>query len=483
MNFTALTNRGTERRYSCLVKAIRACLWYFFPKSRLFGRPGRFGGPRWRDCLCQSLLNIRNPITVRGIFEILMCDSLLPGPRVVYCLSSLVDKIMQCFSMFDPHFRRIARWGCRCLVLALLISLAGCQKDDPPAVAKPPDVRVMTVALQDVPVYQEWIGSLDGYVNAQIRAQVSGYLLSQNYKEGSFVKKGDVLFQIDPRPFEATLEQTKGQLGMAVAQQGRTDLDVARFTPLVKSNAMTQEELDDAVQSSLAAKANVTLAEAVKKQAELNLEFTRVISPIDGIAGIARAQIGDLVGPGSGNLTEVSTVDPIKVYITVTEQYYLDHLAGYLSNGDGSGSELDLELVLANGSVYPHKGKFYFLDRQVEPGTGAIKIAVLFPNPGNLLRPGQYARIRARTETRKDVVVIPQKAVTELQGSFQVDVVTSSNLVAIRQVTVGTQISNRWVIEDGLKSGDLIIVDGLQKAVAGKAVNPLPLEQPAPAKG
>ena len=427
-------------------------------------------------------MNIRNPVCVRGMFEILMCESLLLGPRLVYCASSLVAYIMQCLSVFDPHLRGIARWGYRYLALALLLPLAGCQKDDPPAVSKPPDVRVMTVALQDVPIYQEWIGTLDGYVNAQIRAQVSGYLMSQEYKEGSFVKKGDVLFRIDPRTFDAALEQAKGQLGMANAQLGRTDLDVARFTPLVKSNAMSQEELDNAVQASLAAKANVTLAEAVKRQAELNLEFTQITSPIDGIAGIARAQIGDLVGPGSGNLTEVSTVDPIKVYITVSEQYYLDHLAAYLSAGDGSGSELELELILANGSVYPQKGKFYFLDRQVEPGTGAIKIAVLFPNPGNLLRPGQYAKIRARTEMRKGVVVIPQRAVTELQGSFQVDVVGADNMVSIRSVTVGTQMSNNWVIESGLKASDVIIVDGLQKAAAGKAVNPLPLEDPAPAK-
>lgn len=370
--------------------------------------------------------------------------------------------------------------------MALLLGTAGCKKAEPPPPLPPPDVQVMTVALQDVPVYQEWIGSLDGYVNAQVRAQVSGYLMSQDYKEGSLVKKGDVLFQIDPRPFEAALNQAKGQLGMAEAQLGRTEKDVERFTPLAKDNAISKEELDDAVQSNLAAKASVAMAQASVQQAQLNLDFARVTSPIDGIAGLARAQIGDLVGPASGNLTLVSTVDPIKAYITVYEQYYLDHLAGYLSASKDGNGDLELELILANGAVYPKKGKFYFLDRQVEPGTGAIQVAVLFDNPGNVLRPGQYAKIRARTEVRKGVVLVPQRAVTELQGSYQVNVVSNaggSNLVFIRPVKVGAQMSNQWIIESGLKSGESIIVEGLQKATPGKAVNPQPMKLAASGKG
>jgi membrane fusion protein (multidrug efflux system) len=380
----------------------------------------------------------------------------------------------------------ISRRAVLFVATALLGGGAGCKKADPPPPPGPPEVQVMTVALQDVPVYQDWIGMLDGFVNAQIRAQVSGYLMSQNYKEGSFVKKGDVLFQIDPRPFKAALDQAKGQVGMAEAQLGRTELDVKRFTPLASSNAISQEELDDAVQSNLAARASLDVAKAAREQAQLNLDFASVTSPIDGIAGLARAQIGDLVGPGTGNLTSVSTLDPIKAYITVTEQYYLDHLAGFAAEDSADGGGMELDLILANGAVYPQKGKFYFLDRQVEPNTGAIQVAVKYPNPGNVLRPGQYAKIRARTEVRKGVVLVPQRAVTELQGSFQVDVVTptgGSNVVSIRPVKVGPQMSNMWIIEEGLKSGESIIVEGLQKAGPGKVVNPQPVPIPASAKG
>jgi membrane fusion protein (multidrug efflux system) len=277
----------------------------------------------------------------------------------------------------------------------------------------------------------------------------------------------------------AVLDQAKGQLGMAEAQFGRTELDVKRFIPLARSNAISQEELDDAMQSNLAAKASVAAAQAATNTARLNLDFASVISPINGIAGTARAQIGDLVGPSTGNLTEVSTLDPIKANITVSEQYYLDHLAAYLNRTNEGDGELELELILANGAVYPQKGKFYYLDRQVDPTTGAIQVAVLFPNPGNVLRPGQYARIRARTELRKGAILVPQRAVTEVQGSYQVDVVSDaggSNLVSIRPVKVGQQMSNMWLIEEGLTAGERIIVEGLQKVTPGKAVTPQPIK-------
>ncbi len=394
---------------------------------------------------------------------------------------------MRLFELLNLHGPGIPRRGALFVELALLLGAVGCQKAGPPPVAAPPpDVQVMTVTFQDVPIYQEWMGSLDGFVNAQIRAQVSGYLLSQNYKEGSFVKKGDVLFQIDPRPFDALLKQADGQLGMALAQLGRTELDVKRFTPLALSNAISGEELDDAVQSNKAAAASVAVCQAAKQQAQLNLDFASVTSPIDGVAGLARAQIGDLVGPATGNLTEVSKLDPIKAYITVTEQYYLDHLAAFAARDPSDDGGMDLELILANGAVHPQKGKFYFLDRQVEPNTGAIQVAITFPNPGNVLRPGQYARVRARTELRKGVALVPQRAITELQGSFHVDVVTKtngSNVVSLRPVTVGAQMSNMWIIESGLQSGESIIVEGLQKAVEGKPVNPQPVtNSPGPSK-
>jgi membrane fusion protein (multidrug efflux system) len=361
--------------------------------------------------------------------------------------------------------------------MTLLAGAAGCEKDPPPAAPPPPPtVEVMTVTTTNVPVYEEWIGSLDGFVNAQIRAQVSGYLMAQDYKEGGVVTNGQTLFEIDPRVFAAAAAQAQAQVDVAQAQLDKTKLDVDRFTPLAKTDAISQEELDDAKQANLAAKANLEAANAALQQAQLNLDFTKVKSPVNGIAGIARAQIGDLVGPGSGNLTEVSALDPIKAYITVSERYYLDHLAGHLD--EKGGDALELELLLANDTVYPQKGKFCFLDRQVEPNTGAITVAVTFPNPNNVLRPGQYARVQARTEVRQGAVLIPQRAVTELQGSYQVDVVNQvggTNLVEIRPVRVGARMGQNLVIEEGLKAGERVIVEGLQKVpkdgvvtVAGK---------------
>ena len=368
------------------------------------------------------------------------------------------------------------KYTVRLLSLLTLLALTACGPKKQAAAPPAPDVDVVTVQSADVPLYTEWIGTLDGYVNAQIRAQVTGYLMAQDYKEGAQVKKGDLLFHIDPRPFQAALDQARGQLAQAEAQFDKTELDVERYTPLAKEKAISQEELVDAEHASLVAKAAVASAKAAVETAELNLEFTEITSPIDGIAGIARAQIGDLVGPASGELTAVSTVDPIKVYFTFTEASYMDYMNRYADDTKRAEHErdLELELILANGTVYPHKGKFYFADRQVDVRTGALRVAGLIPNPGRVLRPGQFARVRARTQIRAGALTVPQRAVMELQGNYQVAVVDAANKVSIRTVKVSDRIGNMWIVEEGLKSGEQVIVEGTQKAKAGTVVVPKP---------
>ncbi len=351
---------------------------------------------------------------------------------------------------------------------ATLMLAAGCSKKTvaPPP---PPDVLVAQVTQQDVPIQSEWTGVLDGLVNAVIRAQVPGYLLRQDYREGSKVKKGDPLFEIDPRPFQAVLDQAQAQLG-------KTELDVKRLTPLAKENAVSREELDDATQANLAAKAAVDAA-------RLNLEFTRITSPVDGIAGIATAQIGDLVGPATGPLTTVSTVDPIKAYFQVSEQEYLRTPASFAAQADpdGASTPRNLQLILADGSVFPEPGWLYILGRQVDAQTGTLQVVALFPNPGDLLRPGQFARVRAVTRTETAALLVPQRAVTELQGKRQVVVVGEDDKATIRDVTVGARIGTKWIIEKGLTPGERVIVEGLQKVREGVAVNPKPYEPAAPA--
>lgn len=340
--------------------------------------------------------------------------------------------------------------------------------------APAPEVEVMTITQKDMPVYSEWVGTTEGLVNANIRAQVTGYLSKQAYKEGSSVKKGDLLFEIDPRTFKAALDQAEAQLAMAQARLGKTQLDVKRYRPLAKEQAISQEELDDAIQANLAAKAGVQAAEAAVEQARLSLSFTRITSPVNGIAGSANAQIGDLVGPTqTGELTTVSTVDPIKVYFPISEQEYLTLARGVPKAGaetDTRGKEL--ELILADGSVYPHKGEFSFAERQVDVKTGTIRLAAIFPNPGNLLRPGQFGRVRAMMSTQKGAIMVPQRAVMELQGSYQVAVVGPDNKVNIRPVKPGERVDNFWVITSGLQPGERVIVEGIQKVKEGMLVTP-----------
>jgi RND family efflux transporter MFP subunit len=353
-----------------------------------------------------------------------------------------------------------------------------------------PDVEVVPVEQKDVPIYGEWIGTLDGFTNADVRAQVTGYLMRQAYQEGAYVRKGQLLFQIDPRPFQAALDQAAGQLAQAKASlanaqavQGRTQLDVERYTPLAKEQAASQQDLDNSVQNNLAAKATVATAEAQIKTAEaaletaqINLDFTRLVAPIDGIAGQAQLQVGALVNLSSGPVTSVSTVEPIKVYFTVGEPQYLAWRRRFPTEASRleADKNLRLQLILADGSVYPHDGTFYFADRQVDVGTGAIRIAGLFPNPGNILRPGGYGKVRAVIRLQHDALLVPQRAVTELQGGYQVAVVGSDDKVSVRTVTVGDRVGSEWVIAEGLKSGESVVAEGVQKVRQGAHVNPKP---------
>ncbi len=367
-------------------------------------------------------------------------------------------------------------WYLVLLCLAGALMVAGCKKRKAPA-PPPPKVEVLTIKGQDVPIYKEWIGTLDGMVNAQIRAEVAGYLLSQNYTEGSEVTNGALLFQIDPRPFQAALDQAKGKMAQDQAQASRTKWDVERYAPLARQNAISQQEYNDAVQSNIAAEAQIKADQAAVEAAQVNLGFTKITSPIDGLAGVAQAQIGDLVGPNGPVLTTVSTINPIKVYFTASEQSYLAYRRQYTNATERAAHEreVELELILADGSVYPYKGKFFFAGREVNPTTGTIQLAGLFPNPSYTLRPGQFARVRAQTQIRTNAVLIPQRAVTELQGTYQVDVVDNQNRAHVQTVTVGDQIGSDWLIEKGLHSGDRVIVEGTQKVREGTAVTPEPL--------
>ncbi|MGC9944198.1 MAG: efflux RND transporter periplasmic adaptor subunit [Verrucomicrobiota bacterium] len=366
-----------------------------------------------------------------------------------------------------PDTRLICILGCSFLILLA----CGCKKKTAPP--PPPEVQFITVEATNVPIFDEWIGTLDGYVNAQIRAQVTGYLLTQNYAEGSEVKKGDLLFQIDPRPFQAALDQAKAKLEQDKAQLRKTQLDVKRYTPLVKVQAISQEELDDATMANLGAEAQVKADEALIETARLNLGFTRVTSPIDGLAGTALAQIGDLVGQSASVLTTVSTIDPIKVYFQVSEESYLTfwrRFIGSTNAADGS----PLHLIFSDGSVYPENGRFFYADRQVNPTTGTLQVFGLFPNGNFTLRPGQYGRVRAQTHTVTNAIIVPQRAVAELQGSYQVTIVTVTNTAHVQTVTVGDQVGSDWVVESGLNVGDRVVVEGIQKAKEGAVVDPKP---------
>ncbi len=356
-----------------------------------------------------------------------------------------------------------------------LFPVSSCTSTQANPAPAPPIVEVADVVQKDVPIYSEWVAILDGYVNAQIQPRVSGYVIKQNYKEGSVVKKGQILFEIDPRPFKAALDQAKAQLAQADAQLGKATQDVERDKPLAREKAIAQSQLDTEIQAKLGAHAQVQAAQANVEQAELNMEFTKVTSLVSGIAGSAQVQIGNLVGPSSV-LTSVSQVDPIKAYFTVSEQEFTDFHRRFPTQAsvEEQRKRIPLELELADGKVYEQRGTIYFADREVNPATGAIRIAGVFPNPNNLLRPGGYGRVRASVNARNGALLVPQRAVIELQGSQLVAVVGSDNKVNIRPVTAGERIGDQWIVSGNLKPGERVIVEGLQKVKEGGLVNPKP---------
>jgi membrane fusion protein (multidrug efflux system) len=391
-------------------------------------------------------------------------------------------------------------WLSGALVAAILVSVGTHSGARAATKASPiPVVAVASVEQKDVPVYREWIGTLTGQVNADVKAQVTGYLLARKYKEGSFVRKGQFLFEIDSRPFQAALDQAKGQLAQAQAQllqgqaqlatakanQLKSQLDVEKYGPLAEADAVSKQDFDNATQTNLANQAQVQAAEAATVSAKaqiqanqaavetagINLGFTRVVSPIDGIAGIAQAQVGDLVSASSGSLTTVSTLDPIRDYFTVSEQEYLALQKRF---SDSEKDHWKLQLVLADGTAYPQEGEFYFADRQVNPNTGAIQLAALFPNPGNVLRPGQYGKVRAIVRLQQNALLIPQAAVNEQQGSYLVAVVDKDNRVSLRPVQTGQRTDTMWVIDGGLKPGDRVVVEGQQNLKPGTTVRTTP---------
>jgi len=412
-------------------------------------------------------------------------------------LESSLSRLLPCLTW------RLAGLVAGAFVLTLA---AGCQKEEKAGPPAAPVVEVVEVVQKDVPIYKEWIGTTDGFVNATIRAQVQGYLIKQNYREGDVVKTGQARFEIDPRTFQAALDQAKGALDQAkgVLEQSKANVAVqearwatakanlARVKPLAEQNAVSQKDLDDAIgaeestrSSVIAAKASVTAAEASVIAAQANVDkaalelgFTKVTSPIDGIAGIAKAQLGNLVGPSSTQeLTSVSTVNPIKVYINVSEQEYLS-----TRESGGKVEGIPLELILADGSIFPQKGRFYLADRQVDVTTGTLKIGATFPNPGNFLRPGQYGRIRAQMSVLRGALLVPQRAVGEVQGFFMVAVVVPDNKVDIRRVKPSEKVGSLWVIEEGLKPGERVIAEGIQKVREGMTVSPKPFVAEVQAK-
>jgi RND family efflux transporter MFP subunit len=365
-------------------------------------------------------------------------------------------------------------------VVLFAFGFGGCGPKAPPP-PPPPDVLVTEVKQQDAPIYNEYVGQLDASVNATIQSRVQGYLVSQNYKEGQLVKKDDVLFEIDRRPFEAALAQAKAAFLQADASAKQAEMNAQRAADLFQRKVSSAQERDNAVQTAAAARAQAEAQRAAVEQSQLNLDYTTIHAPVDGIAGLVRVQVGDLISAGT-ILTTVTKVDPIKAYFTVSEQRFSEYSRRYADPQQRLAHEKELrfDLILADGSAYPHAGEWFAADNQVDGRTGSLRVAALFPNPGNILRPGQFARIRVLSEVRPGALLVPQRAVTELQGTTQVAVVGPENKVHIQPVKMGRRIEHEWIVEEGLKAGDKIVVEGIQKVREGAVVNPKAWTPPSP---
>ena len=368
-------------------------------------------------------------------------------------------------------------------VLTFASIFLSCSRKPAQVAPNAPEVLVTTVTPRDAPRILERVATLDGFINANINAQVQGYIVSRDYTEGSIVKKGDLLFQIDPRPFEAALAQAQGTLAKDKANQVKADADEKRALDLFNKKVISDQERDTAIATAGSTRANVEADEAAVKQTELNLGYTKITAPIDGVAGFTNNQVGDLVNPTSGPLTTVSQIDPIKAMVTAGEGPFTDFVSRHPDpkERDAYIRSLEFELILGNGTVYPQKGKFYALDRNLDVKTGSIRYEVTFPNPGDILRPGQFGKVRFVADMKKGAIVVPQEAVNELQGSYQVAVVSDDNKVSIRPVKMGERIGAMWEVTEGLKPGDKVVVQGLQKAREGSTVTAKDWTPPADA--
>lgn len=362
---------------------------------------------------------------------------------------------------------------------AWVVALSGCKPKPQAGPAAPPEVEVVSVEQKNVPIYREWVGTLSGEVNATIAAQVTGYLRERAYTEGSRVTNGQVLFQIEPAPFQAVVARAQAQLDEAKAHKGKTELDVKRYTPLAATEAISKQELDDAIQADKAAAAQVESSAAAVQEAELNLGFTTIRSPVDGIAGLAQAQIGNLIGPTTGPLTTVTKAEPMRVNFSVSQQLITEMQERALAEGKMLRTTNYrgpvLELVLATGSVYPHPGQVRFANNQVDIKTGTVQVVGEFPNPQLFLVPGMFTRVRALLDTETNALVVPQRAVTDMQGRSLVAVITEDNKVSIRPIIPGERFGPHWVIKGKLKAGDRVVAEGIQKVRDGAPVTPVAL--------